>query len=149
MSIPRSWLNLTGWRAVGAAVVIVALFGIKAWNRIPHYRQFDSGTWEVPAGQSMVYRLSVKEDSKLRIEISPESSSEIAVYMLDAPNHNKLVAQESSQQSQEAIDTIFQRSSNRTIVVEDVPVPPGDYTLITENANDEAVKVNFNLSQFR
>lgn len=149
MSIPSSWQNLTGMRAVGAAVVIVGLIGLKVWNKTPHYRSFDSGTWEIPAGESMVYQLTAKDDTKLRVEVDSDPPTELTVYMLDAANHQRLMTQNSDQQTPSPISSIFERSSRDRILVEDVSLSSGEYTMITENPGSTPAKVRFKLSEYR
>lgn len=141
--------NLTGWRAVLAAIGIVALVGWRGWNRTPHYRTVGSGTWEVAAGRSIGYTFSTRDTSKIKIEIDPQSPAHVAVYMLDAESNRKLQQLAAGQHVSGEIKPIRASDQQGRVVFEDVSLSSGEYCVVTENHDSVTVAVNYKISEYR
>lgn len=156
MFMPQSWAKLTGWKAALAAIAIMSVIGFQVWETMPHYHKVDSGTWNIPADDSMVYSFNLSEQGKMAFEVIRSTSGEYLVVILETDVLNRLKADASSTPANgqsdaetDQIEYLFHKTGSGTIAGDDIRLKAGDYKLITTNFDPSEVVVKYKIYEFR
>ncbi len=128
--------NLTGWKAIAAAIVIVGLIGAKVWNRTPHYRTFcnESATLAVDEFQCQEIILSGK--AKLRITTQTDPPAKHMVCILDQNNYRKL-------NTDETPTFLFKEEGDGALETRGIALPKGTFYVLIANGIDKEVAVKY------
>ncbi len=149
MSILASWGNLTGWKAVAAAAVIVAVVGLKAWNRIPRYRQFAVTPVSVKADESYAYSFTAKENLKLKIDLTGLKGSKYLVCVMTQDAATKLRnADPSNPDAAKDIPIVFQQEGDADLSVDNIALTAGPYVVFVEGGGGAALSCKLKLSVY-
>ena len=148
--------KLTGWKALLVATVIVAVIGAKAWNSRPHFREIDSGTWDVPADGSVAYSFQLPVKNKIEFEITRGEPGDFQVQLIDTTKRDRMAAELSSDLAKDQsinfsnqITARFDQTGSGTIAARNVSLKAGSYELIITNTDPSEMPVEYKIYEFR
>lgn len=142
--------SLTGWKAVLVAIPIVAFIALKAVNSTPHYREFSTQEFEVPAGLSYLIEIESDKDGKIKADISNVSGSEYVAYIVTDANYQQLEAIATSGVGDPtSVPTLIEHQTKAPHVLNDVELKAGNYYLVIECLGEATLTGTVTLSEFR
>jgi hypothetical protein len=141
--------NWTGWKAVLGAGVIVGLIVLRVSWQTPQYREFDSGTWNIPPRQAMIYEIKSSRSTKMRFEITRSTPGPVLVSILDARNHTRVQQTPPNVPVPADVVMIYKGDGHDSLTAQDISLSNGSYFLYTDNDDNGPITVKFRLSEYR
>ena len=147
MFIPSSWAKLTGWKAVLAAIPIMAIICYRVWITEPCYRPFAAESVEVPQGKSYFLQFHLKKKGKVKAEVSDMSGGDYVLYILTGESMKKLDAMASSGNGDpKEIPTVMERQSNSNESIVGISLKAGEYYIVLENLGEKGIRCKLTLA---
>lgn len=140
---PKSWGQLTGWKAVLAAIVIVGIMGASAWSHFQP-KSFDHGAWDLGADQAYIYSFTVKGHTKFKAEFNPQGADaatvSYGVYLLNEANKLKL---DTLGTDPDTVSKLANLQGSGVLEIPELYLEAGTYYIIAGNSGKTSLKLAY------
>jgi hypothetical protein len=141
--------NLTGWKAVLAAILIVGTICAKVFYQTPQYRNIGSGTWNIPAGDTLWQEIKASKATKLQFELTRTTPGPFSVFLIDAASHARLQTLPPNAPLPANLNVIYQSEATTTLTAQEIQLSAGAFFLYTVNNENVPIAVNYRLAEYR
>jgi hypothetical protein len=139
MLIPNRIAQLTGWKAVVWAVVILGVVGLGILAKFAP-RSVARGTWNIEPGKMQGASLVASKSARKRVECEATGGGSYAVYVMDEANAALL----KSPNPEQAQKLASQEGSGK-VIINQMQLGAGTYYVVIANAGSSDLTVKYNV----